>query len=251
VRACFARGNLNLKGFPLLPKKFCEHPLHNRGAFNTFLTWIKLLQFEHINWVIDVGANHGDFSEAVTALFPKTNVLLVEPLTQLHPELESRCSNKNGRWLLERAAIGASESVMPIYIANENDAIGSLAGFSNDYRAANPEMNSVREELCTVTTLDKLVASHQIQTVDLLKIDVEGFEFEVLRGATLTLPKTRAVIIEVSFIRKATNVENPLLELLTQLTKHGFDVVEIIPSLYDPKDTWKPLEFNVVARRRT
>lgn len=249
ARASFVRGSLNLKGCPLLPKKCWNQPLHNRGAFNTFLIWIHHLHLQEVNWVLDVGANHGDFAEAVATIFPKANVLLVEPLTQLHGELEHRCANNKGRWLLEKSALGAADAVMPIYIANANDAIGSLAGFSREYRAANPGMETVRQESCNVTTLDNVSARHQIKTVDLLKIDVEGFEFEALRGGLNTLANTRSIIIEVSFVRKASKIKEPLLEMLALLVHEGFQIIEIVPSLYDPIEYWKPLEFNVIARR--
>lgn len=57
--------------------------------------------------------------------------------------------------------------------------------------------NVVEEVTCQMDTLDNQLAD--IEKVDLLKIDVQGFEMEVIRGADLTLKKTRYLLIEWNF----------------------------------------------------
>lgn len=247
--ASWALGNPNLKGLPFLPKQLFNLPIHDRGSYNEFISWICSLRLTSVRWVVDVGANHGDFAEAAAACFPKTNVLLVEPLEYLHRELERRCARHNGKWLLEKSALGPEDAVLPLYVAPGQDAIGSLIGFSSEYQTVNPQ-SRIDEVPCKVRPLDGVSAGHKISRIDLLKIDVEGFEFEVLKGATGVLANARAIIVEVSFIRRAADVGDPLVAMLDLLASNKFHLVNIIPSVFDPSCPWRPVEFNILARRQ-
>jgi len=247
-RASAALRNLNLKGLPFLPKRLFNVPLHNRGAYNEFVVWINHLHLGSVRWAVDVGANHGDFAEATAACFPESEVLLVEPLPQLHEELERRCAQHRGKWLLAKFAAGAEEAILPLHAAADQDAIGSLAGLSPEHQRLNPQ-SKITQISCEVRPLDAIAAEREISCIDLLKIDVEGFEFEVVEGAMRALELTRALIVEVSLVRRPTDVPNPLVAMLDLLTTYGFHVVNVLPSLCDPSCPWKPVEFNILARK--
>ena len=248
LRASWALGNLNLRGLPLLPKGFFNLPVYNRSAYNEFVIWIHRFHLKSARWVVDVGANHGDFAEAAAAYFPEANVLLVEPLPHLHEELERRCIRHGGKWLLEKSALGAEEAVLPLHVAAGQDAIGSMVGFSPEYQQANPQ-TEIDQLRCKVRRLDAVVAEQNIPFIDLLKIDVEGFEFQVLKGATAVLERTRALIVEVSLVRRPADVRDPLAEMLDLLLAREFHVVNVIPSFFDRSRPWRPVEFNILVRR--
>lgn len=246
--ASWALKSLNVQGCPLLPKGLFGLPVHNRGVYNEFLSWIHSLQLGSADRVVDVGANHGDFAEAVSAYFPNANILLFEPLPQLHDELQQRCARRSGKWALEKCALGSEEAMLPLHVAAGQDAVGSLAGFGPEYQQLNPQ-SEIEQVPCKVRPLDAIAAERNIFGIDLLKIDVEGFEFEVLKGASHMLERTRALIIEISLVRRSSNAGNPLIAMLDLLTTRGFWLVDIVPSFFDPSCAWKPVEFNVLARR--
>lgn len=247
-RASGVLGNLNLKGMPFLPKGLFNLPIHNRQAYNEFVSWIYLLRLNSASWVVDIGANHGDFAEAAAVCFPDVNILLVEPLPQLHDELQRRCTRHSGKWLLEKSAAGAEENVQQLNVASNQDAIGSLVGFGPDYQRVNPQ-SAIIQIPCKVRRLDSFVTERKISSIDLLKIDVEGFEFEVIKGAVRALERTRALIIEVSLVRREMRDTNPLVAMLDLLSRYGFQIVNVFPSLFDPACPWWPVEFNVLARK--
>jgi FkbM family methyltransferase len=247
LRASRALGNPNIHGLPLLPKRFFRLPLHNRAAYNEFVTWIDRLHLGSASWVLDVGANHGDFAEAATALFPEAKVILFEPLPALHRELERRCDRQQARWFLKTCALGAEDGVLPLHV-DADDTIGSLAGFGPEYQQINPHAG-IQQIPCRVRPLDAIVAEHGISVIDLLKIDVEGFEFEVLKGATNTLALARAIIVEVSLIRGFAHIADPLAAMLDLLDSRGFQAVEVIPSLFGRSHSSKAVEFNILARK--
>lgn len=249
LSAAHRLGSLNQRGLPFIPKLFLADPPYNRAAYNEFIGWIDQLQLGPVSQIIDVGANHGDFSQAAHRLFPDADILLFEPLPDLQSKLEILC-RRYPNWKLNTCALGATNQKLTLHVAEGDDAVGSLVGFSDEYRATNPRsQKNIRQVECSVRPLDEVLSEHKIQNVDLLKIDVEGFEFEVLQGASRTLAKTHAVIIEVSLTRAEKKGESPLIRLLSILQQHGFKTVNIIPSWYDPKNKWQPVEFNVLARR--
>ncbi len=207
------------------------------------------MELSSASWVIDVGANHGDFAQAASTVFPDAKVLLIEPLPSLQPELRERCAKSNSRWFLEPCAAGASAGTAALTIDAGNDTVASLTGFSEEYSRINPSVAMPTGITCSVKTLTQILAKRQIQTVDLLKVDVEGFEFEVLKGTAEILSVVRSIIVEVSLIRRAKVELHPLTAMIGYLTCNGFEIVRVIPSLHAPKQPWHPVEFNILARR--
>ncbi len=247
LKSARAQRRLNLQGLPILPKGLVRHAPHNRAAFNQFVLWVKSLGLSRVESVVDVGANHGDFSRAVAALYPRAKVLLVEPLQNVRSDLERQCELKRGRWTIVPCALGSTKGTGTLYIDPKDDTIGSLLGFSDNYRLTNPLAVNHRSLECPLTTLDELCVEQGVAGIDLLKVDVEGFEFEVLNGGPRMLPKTQAVIIEISLIRRSGDQD--VLEMLARLRDYGFAIVNVIPSLFAKTEPWKPVEFNVLARR--
>jgi FkbM family methyltransferase len=248
ARAAMAQRGLNLRGLPLIPKSFWPDTPCHREAFNQFIIWIHRLQVSRVNLVVDVGANRGDFSLAASMVYPGAQVMLVEPLPKLQPELERRCARRNGRWRLATCALGSRAGSATLHVDPNFDAIGSLLEFSEEYLEANPLARPNQSLTCTVRTLDELCAEQGIQTIDLLKIDVEGFEFEVLQGAARMLHATTALIIELSLVRRGGGSE-ALTRMLEVLSAAGLRLVELYPSLFSKEAPWLPVEFNLLARR--
>jgi len=247
AKSALVQRSLNWRGLPLIPKRLVRGAPHNRAAFNEFVLWTKSLGLSGVQWIVDVGANHGDFSQAAAALYPEARVLLVEPLPHLRTALERHCRSRG--WRLADCALGSTPGKATFYIDPQNDAIGSLLGFSEAYRSANPRLVAQRSLECRVMTLDALCEAEGINAIDLLKVDVEGFEFEALKGGPRILLKTRALVLELSLIRRAPGAEDGLLEMLSLLRKYGFEIVNVVPSVFARAEPWKPVEFNILARR--
>jgi FkbM family methyltransferase len=246
ARSAAALGSLNLRGLPLIPKSVWPSVPSNRSWFNQFVLWIDQLQLRNVRQVVDVGANHGDFSQAASALFPTAQVLLVEPLPALHDELRRRCSERAGRWSLAPFALSSERGTGTLFVDQTQDGISSLAGFSDEYLRAFPAARPSANVACEIRTLDNLCTESGIEMIDLLKIDVEGFEFEVLEGAREMLKRTTAMVVEVSLIRRIA--EGDALERICRLLReNNFHLVALYPAC-GPEEPWRPLEFNILAR---
>lgn len=249
-RAAFTMRSANLAGLPLLPKALYPDAPHNRAAYNTFILWIRQLGLTASARIFDVGANHGDFARAASACFPLGKVWLFEPLPALWPKLERQAARRADRWSVQPFALGANAGRLPLQVSAGDDSIGSFVGFGADYRSANPSVKVAESIESRIETLDEFCLRENIDDIDLLKIDVEGFEFDVLAGARRMLAHTQALIVEVSLIRQAHDQSEPLLRMLELLVGAGFHVVDLMPSLFAPgREAWKPIEYNLLVRR--
>jgi FkbM family methyltransferase len=249
LRSAAMLRSFNLLGLPLIPKSLWRRVPFSRNAYNSFLLWIHRLSLPGAKTILDVGANHGDFAQAASTLFPDATVFLFEPLPEMQAHLGKLIEYGQRTWKLVPRALGSQRGEFPLFVDDDDDAIGSFTGFTEEYLKANPRAHPTRAVMCQVQTLDEAAGEQGIESIDMLKIDVEGFEFEVLKGAEQSLQRTRAIIIEVSLVRHASGTAHPLVAMLERLTGAGFQVVEIIPSLCDPATPWKPAEFNVLMRR--
>lgn len=251
-RAARETRSINWRGLPLIPRRLSSGLPHNPAAYNEFLLWIRRsIRLREASIIFDVGANHGDFAQAASVCFPQAAVFLFEPLPVLRPLLEAQVLRHAGRWHLSPVALGAAEGHQPLHVDPANDATGSLTGFSKSYSQLAGSGDTTVLDV-PIDTLDNFCRREGIRKIDLLKIDVEGFEFAVLDGATEMLLHTTAIIIETSLVRTTDENPAPLAKMVTRLTQHGFYVVAVHPMMFgrNAHEQWRPCEYNILARRR-
>lgn len=121
----------------------------------------------------DVGANVGEKSEAL--LEAGARVVAFEPNPLVLPELKARCAHKN--WTVLPTAVGSAAGVATLYVREAHVNSSLLA-------SAAPE--AVATYQVPVLTLD--AAIQRFGRPAFCKIDVEGWELEVLRGLTQSIP---------------------------------------------------------------
>lgn len=137
---------------------------------------------------IDVGANLGYFSAVMAqCVGPSGRVIAFEPTPPAFARL-SLCRALNGFTQLETRshALGSGEGRVEIRYDPR------LTGEASLHRAATAKDEAVTVRVCP---LDLLVSSGEVPLPDLVKIDVEGHELEVLRGAHETIARARPAIV--------------------------------------------------------
>lgn len=126
----------------------------------------------------------------------------------------------------------------------ENVFCGAEVGEAQLNSYADPRKSSMYETTRTMVVeqqvvvpirpLDALITKHQLNGPYLLKIDVEGAELEVIRGATETLTECEAVIIEASILPKYKGGPE-FADLVQLMHQHGFAVYDIVAGVNHPK----------------
>jgi FkbM family methyltransferase len=147
--------------------------------------------------VLDVGANTGFYSLLATAVNPKVRVRAFEPFRPVYKLLQQHIlENRNSRIESFELAISDSIGETQLYIPLQGHGlIETSASLNSNFKEQHSQVLIVKR-----TTLDQHLANNSIGAarVGLIKIDVEGHENEVLRGAQITIAKHRpAMVIEV------------------------------------------------------
>jgi FkbM family methyltransferase len=134
----------------------------------------------------DVGASIGLFSLLAKAVNPSIEIVSVEASTATYGELCRNWTLRPNGWTCVNAALGAEEGS-----ANLSCGLGGL-----NHVVAKEEIESkANSELRPMTTLDRLAQTLGHSRIDILKVDVEGMELAVLRGAHRLLSEKRIAVI--------------------------------------------------------
>ena len=146
--------------------------------------------------VVDVGANVGDFTGAILAIEPRARVLAIEPVPATRTMLAARFAG-DGRVRVDGHAIADSSGTTEMNLT-ANSVFASLLppreSIHSEYVAGGTQVTGGTQ--VPTARLDDLID----EPVSVLKIDVQGAEAALLRGAERTLRRTRAVLLEVVFV---------------------------------------------------
>lgn len=154
--------------------------------------------------VVDVGANMGQFTTAIKAFWPSASVLAFEPDPVVHARLADSARRLGGVDTVA-IALGSEPATLPLH-RHALSAMSTLRpGLIETYDASDTV-------LVPVARLDDVTAD--LPAVQLLKVDVEGFEVEVLKGAPNLLRRTSLLLVEVSLGRADTSTEPEVLSLV-------------------------------------
>lgn len=170
--------------------------------------------------IFDVGANVGQTVERLVRYFPQAEIFSFEPDRRCFAELQRRFGG-NARVHLHGLAVGAAPGTATLQL-NDDSQLNTLVGAVSGATSAAVE----------VTTLDAFAASAGISHIDLLKIDVEGWELEVLRGADRLIADHNVVFVlaEASFSHREPSMQ-PFASLHGEMEKRGF----VLGGFYDQK----------------
>jgi FkbM family methyltransferase len=148
-----------------------------------------------IQTVFDVGANIGQFSTLVREVLPEAGIYAFEPVKECYEQLILGFSNDK-EYHPYHMALGASKSESVIH-KNEYLPSSSILQTTLSHTKFFPHTEHTTDETVQIERLDDLHID--IKRNALLKMDVQGYEMEVLKGATRTLKNIDVVITEVSY----------------------------------------------------
>lgn len=178
-----------------------------------------LAELEPLSTIIDVGVAHG--TPEVYTWFPDARLILVEPNPTYHWHIRTETLHKRNGTLITSAA-GSVDSTGTLTLDGPKSSFLERVPLSQ----ADTESPADTVEI-EIRPLDRLLESEVIESPALLKIDTEGYELEVLRGATQTLKHVRYILAEVSVVKRFMDSYD-FTELCQYLFERDFRVVHIL-----------------------
>jgi len=198
-------------------------------------------QLEHalrrhkIDLVLDVGANVGQFAKSLREVGYKDRIISFEPLIDAHHILSKAARGPRGWEVHERCAIGDINGTIQINVST-NSVSSSVLPMLKEHSDAAPESAFTRSEETPIHTLDSVSAPYMTpRNSTLIKIDTQGFEWQVLDGASETLKFARGIIIELSLVPLYSR-QRLWQDIIARLETQGFILWSLNPAFVDPRD---------------
>jgi len=159
--------------------------------------WMESISLPEKSVIFDIGANIGLFSLAYANLFPNSTVYGFEPVPFIYEiYLENiKLNNKNIKDRIIPFEIGFSNKLQRLSLGIPNKRTHNR--YSRDINIGLYSVNGENNKNinASFTTIDTFVIEKNIKTIDFIKIDVEGHEYEVLDGARNTINKLKPIIV--------------------------------------------------------
>ncbi len=196
---------------------------------------LKALETVKIDVIFDIGANTGQFARGLRSEGYRGRLISFEPLSSARKEL-TRLADNDVNWTVHsQAAIGSTEGEVEINISG-NSVSSSLLPMLESHSGAAANSSYIGRELVPVVCLDSVAMEYLEKDSNLfIKIDTQGYEWQVLDGAQQSLQKAKGVLCELSLI--------PLYEgghlwrdLIDRLQSEGFVLWAIQKGFIDPRN---------------
>ena len=198
-----------------------HHPGHKR---------VLLLHHYGVDEVFDVGANSGGYARELREFGYRGHIVSFEPLAEPYARLQE-IADLDPRWTAVNLALGADTTTAPMHVA-ANSASSSLLLMNDAHRRAAPWATYIGEQEVSVTRLDDIFDAYRKGSVPFLKMDVQGYEEQVLEGAELSLPVVRGVQLEMSLVPLYDHAWL-FTEAVLSMEEAGFDLVSLEPGFYN------------------
>jgi FkbM family methyltransferase len=207
-----------------------------------------MLRSNGIDVIFDVGANNGQFGQLLRSLGYRGRIVSFEPLGSVWERLAEARSNDSFWTVADRVALGSEDGEIEINVSKMTGSSSVLQMLKIHTEVA-PGSEYVSKERVPLKRLDTVGPEYLRDDSRLfIKIDTQGFEAEVLKGATKLLDRTVGLLLELSFIPLYKD-QSLYDEMINSVKTMGFDMWAISPGISDPR-TGRLLQADATFFRR-
>jgi len=186
--------------------------------------------------VLDVGANVGQYGDLVFSTGFEGTLISFEAIEGVHRRLARHARQRSKSWIVAPCcAVGSQRGSGQINIS-ENEVSSSLLPMHRKHVEAAPESRYVEKQTVGIERLDVLVRDLLPPSGDLLiKVDAQGYEMEVLKGAEELLPRTAAIQVELSLVPLYDGAPG-FVELINFIESKSFKLFSLVPGFKDKEN---------------
>ena len=189
------------------------------------------LRADSVRTVLDVGANEGQFARTALHAFAGAKVICFEPLPSVQAALRTLAADSDGRVELQPFALGDREGQTEFHISSFSPS-SSVLPLDQPIAALGDQIKMTATVQVSLRRLADWAASRSIADEIIIKLDVQGYEASVLRGAGDFLARPRLVIAETTFAPIYAG-QASLGELCAILEPHGLKYREAFGVIRD------------------
>ncbi|MBL6764906.1 MAG: FkbM family methyltransferase [Verrucomicrobiae bacterium] len=195
-----------------------------RVPLDLYRLYRRLGELTQICTVFDVGANTGEFASWTAKCLPEASIHAFEPLTVCHERLRAAAARHPGM-SVHTCALGDRAGMTEMF-QNDYSPSSSLLPMEDRHRELWPKTAGDKAVEVEVRTLDDVVAETKAAGPAFLKLDVQGFEMHVLRGAEKALANEVAIVMCETLFEGLYEGQAEFLEMLRFLDERGFRFLE-------------------------
>lgn len=224
--------------------KYSKYPIIYSNGFNLQ----KILKHFKINVVIDVGAYTGTYALSLRRFGYLGKIISFEPISNSHEKLLD-VSRNDSNWIVhKKIALGEKKSLKYMYISKKADS-SSFFKISKEHIKLEPDSKVIKKEKVFIDRLDNIINVYKNYNLSnsLLKIDTQGYEYEILKGSKKFLNKIKLVQIELSLIELYKGQKN-LDKTIELLKKKKFKIWSIIPG-FKNKNNGRLMQYDIIMFR--
>lgn len=216
-----------LKVLSIISEKGALQKMIQKKKFSFASYKINRILKKHIhrlNTIIDAGANQGQFALMASEFFPEAKIYSFEPVPETYLVLQNNTSKYSDQISVYNIALGNRTGDIKFY-KNKYSHVSSALYIDKHNNHPNYDQTVANEIVVPISSLDTSLASFlNLVRPCLLKLDVQGFEKEIINGAQKTLNSVDYILIEMPFFTLYEN--QPLFnELNILLNERGFDLL--------------------------
>jgi len=205
----------------------------------------QLLKYYNIATVLDVGANCGQYGKYLRIGGYQNHIISFEPIKEAFAQL-NMMAQKDPKWNVYNCAIGDFDGKTEINLSG-NSVSSSIRDIKKAHLDSAPNSSYIGKQEIEIHTIDSLFESFQIiGQNNFMKIDTQGFEKNVLVGASNSLKYINTLQLEMS-VQPLYEGEDLYFQLSEFLYKEGYRLIKIVRG--HTKTNGELLQFDGIFRR--
>ncbi|MES2535064.1 MAG: FkbM family methyltransferase [Pseudomonadota bacterium] len=205
-------------------------------------------------WIMDVGANEGHVADAALQTYAGSNIICFEPVKHTFDILKEKLAPYTGRTHLYNLALSEENMRGEINITSFHGA-NSILPQAMFHQVLNPHVREISKEEIQLIRLDDFASSLPATEIDILKIDVEGYELNVLKGGIDFISNNvDVIIIEISLMRDESWENQGIFDIFALLNKCGFRLINITDLYYSDRagdENMMLIQMDCVFRKKS
>lgn len=199
------------------------------SLLENFFTTIRAIDFKPQH-IVDVGANHGAWTKETLKYFPEAYYTLLEPQAWMKNSIQNLLQ-ANPKVNFYGIGAGEKNGSFKFTIVDRHDSC------SFNYSEAEALEKGFKQVDVEVVALNSFLPKACAVVPDIIKIDAEGLDIEVLKGASDYFGKTEVFMVEVGVVNKI--FDNSFLKVINFMDEHGY-------RLFDITDLNRPFETKIL-----